>query len=61
MDRRGDVQVVSGEIPLATMFGYSTDLRFLTQGRATHTMQFARYEVVPTQVSDQIITRMRGY
>ena len=61
MDRRGEVQVVSGEIPLATMFGYSTDLRSLSQGRATHSMQFARYDVVPTQISEQIITRMRGY
>ncbi len=61
MNLRGDVQVLQGEIPLATMFGYSTDLRSLTQGRATHTMQFARYEVVPTQVSEQIVTKMRGY
>ena len=61
MDRRGQVQVVTGEIPLAAMFGYSTDLRSLTQGRATHSMQFSRYEIVPVQISGQLISRMRGY
>jgi elongation factor G len=61
MERRGEVQIVKGDIPLAAMFGYSTDLRSLTQGRATHTMQFSRYAVVPSQIGDQIVTRMRGY
>lgn len=61
MDRRGAVQVISGDIPLAEMFGYSTDLRSLSQGRATHTMQFSRYLPVPSQICDQIITRIRGY
>ena len=61
MERRGEVQVVAGDIPLATMFGYSTDLRSLTQGRATHTMQYARYEVVPQQISEQITGRIKGF
>ena len=61
MERRGKVQVVSGNIPLATMFGYSTDLRSLTQGRATHTMQYARYEIVPQQISEQITGKIKGF
>jgi elongation factor G len=42
------------------MFGYSTDVRSLTQGRATFTMQFLRYAPVPAQVSDAIVNRVRG-
>ncbi len=61
MHPRGSVQVIDGEVPLAAMFGYSTDLRSMTQGRATYTMQFARYLPVPVQVRDQIVTRLRGY
>ncbi len=60
MTRRGNVQVVKGEVPLSTMFGYSTDLRSITQGRATHTMQFHQYEPVPTNIAEEIITRIRG-
>jgi elongation factor G len=61
MHARGNVQVIDAEVPLAAMFGYSTDLRSATQGRATYTMQFSRYLPVPTQVRDQIVTRLRGY
>jgi elongation factor G len=57
---RGDSQAISAEVPLATMFGYSTDVRSLTQGRATFTMQFLRYSPVPAQVSDAIVNRVRG-
>jgi elongation factor G len=60
LDPRGDAQAVSAEVPLATMFGYSTDVRSLTQGRATFTMQFLRYAPVPAQVSDAIVNRVRG-
>jgi elongation factor G len=60
MEPRGDAQAVSAEVPLATMFGYSTDIRSLTQGRATFTMQFLRYSPVPAQVSDAIVNQVRG-
>jgi elongation factor G len=60
LEARGDAQGVSAEVPLATMFGYSTDVRSLTQGRATFTMQFLRYAPVPAQVSDAIVNRVRG-
>jgi elongation factor G len=60
LEARGDAQAVSAEVPLSTMFGYSTDVRSLTQGRATFTMQFLRYAAVPVQVSDAIVNRIRG-
>ncbi len=61
MQRRRDVQVIDAQVPLASMFGYSTDLRSQTQGRATYTMQFARYEAVPSQIQDEIVHKVRGY
>jgi elongation factor G len=60
MEPRREVQVIKGQAPLAQMFGYSTDLRSLTQGRATYTMQFARYEAVPAQIQDGIVQRIGG-
>ena len=57
LQTRGDAQAVTAEVPLATMFGYSTDVRSLTQGRATFTMRFLRYSPVPAQVSDAIVNR----
>ena len=61
MNERGaKTQVVTAEVPLATMFGYSTDLRSKTQGRATYTMQFAHYEPVPTSVQEEIVAKVRG-
>jgi elongation factor G len=60
LETRGDAQAVSAEVPLSTMFGYSTDVRSLTQGRATFTMQFLRYAPVPAQVSESIVNRVRG-
>jgi elongation factor G len=60
MEARGSAQAIAAEVPLATMFGYSTDVRSMTQGRATYTMQFSRYAPVPTQVSESIVERMRG-
>ena len=47
MEPRGNAQLVRGKVPLANMFGYATDLRSRTQGRATYTMQFKAYEPVP--------------
>ncbi len=60
IDRRGKVQVIKAMTPLAEMFGYSTDLRSKTQGRATYTMQFSHYDEVPKGVSDGIIAVVRG-
>ncbi|MCU4187152.1 elongation factor G [Acidiferrimicrobium sp. IK] len=60
MDQRGNSQVVRAEVPLAEMFGYATDLRSRTQGRATYTMQFASYQEVPQSVAEEIIKRVRG-
>ena len=52
--------MVTAEVPLATMFGYSTDLRSKTQGRATYTMQFAKFEAMPRNIEDEIIAKVRG-
>ena len=61
MSIRANARVVETEAPLAEMFGYSTDLRSLTQGRATYTMHFAKYMATPAQITDRILTRLRGY
>jgi elongation factor G len=60
MDPRAGVQVLAGQVPLASMFGYATDLRSRTQGRATYTMQFSQYAPVPTQISEEIVARVKG-
>jgi elongation factor G len=60
MSRRGAVQVVKSVVPLSEMFGYATDLRSKTQGRATYTMQFARYEEVPKQIAEKLIAKAKG-
>jgi elongation factor G len=60
MDQRANNQVVRAEVPLAEMFGYATDLRSRTQGRATYTMQFKSYQEVPEQVAREIVARVRG-
>jgi len=61
MTQRGNnTQVVTAEVPLATMFGYATDLRSKTQGRATYTMQFSHYEPVPSSVQEEIVAKVRG-
>jgi elongation factor G len=54
MEQRGNAQVVSAHVPLAEMFGYATDLRSTTQGRATYTMQFERYEEVPAKIAESL-------
>ncbi|MEA2197986.1 MAG: elongation factor [Solirubrobacteraceae bacterium] len=54
MEQRGNAQVITADVPLATMFGYSTDLRSGTQGRATYTMQFDRYEEVPPNIAESV-------
>jgi elongation factor G len=60
MEARGNTQVVRAQVPLSEMFGYSTDLRSRTQGRATYTMQFAVYQEVPGNIATDIIKRVRG-
>jgi elongation factor G len=60
MEQRGNAQVVRAQVPLAEMFGYATDLRSRTQGRATYTMQFDSYQQVPESIAQEIIARVRG-
>src|SRR5207344_3012327 len=60
MDSRAGAQVVTAMVPLAAMFGYSTDLRSATQGRATYTMTFDHYEPVPKSVAEEIIAKVKG-
>jgi elongation factor G len=59
MEARGSAQAIAAEVPLATMFGYSTDVRSMTQGRATYSMQFSRYAPVPTHVREAVLQRMQ--
>jgi len=60
MDSRAGAQVVSAMVPLASMFGYSTDLRSATQGRATYAMTFDHYEPVPKSVAEEIVAKIKG-
>ncbi len=57
---RSAAQIITAEAPLSEMFGYATDLRSLTQGRATFTMQFARYEEIPRNIAEQIVAKVKG-
>jgi elongation factor G len=60
MTQRGEAQVIGASVPLSEMFGYSTQLRSLTQGRAVYSMQFSRYEEVPRSKAEEIISKVRG-
>jgi elongation factor G len=60
MDQRGNAQVIRAHVPLADMFGYATDLRSRTQGRATYTMQFHAYAEVPDSIAKEIVARATG-
>jgi elongation factor G len=60
IDIRGHLKVVHAYVPLSEMFGYSTAVRSLSQGRASHTMQFYRYEIVPKMKAEAIINRIMG-
>jgi len=60
MTQRGTSHVVEAQVPLGDMFGYATDLRSRTQGRATYTMQFDSYQQVPQSIAEEIIARVRG-
>ncbi len=59
-ERRGNALAVSGLVPLSEMFGYATDVRSMTQGRATHTMQFEKYDEVPSNVAAKVIEERTG-
>jgi len=60
MFQRSDARVVAASVPLAEMFGYSTRLRSITQGRAVYSMQFSRYEQMPQAMAEQIVTKVKG-
>ena len=60
MEQRGTSHVVKAQVPLGEMFGYATDLRSRTQGRATYTMQFDSYQQVPESIAEEIVKRVRG-
>jgi elongation factor G len=57
---RGGTQIIKARVPLSEMFGYATDLRSRTQGRATYSMHFDRYEPAPHNVSEEVVARMQG-
>ena len=60
MEARGNAQVITCRVPLAEMFGYATDLRSATQGRATYSMQFDDYEQAPKNVSEEVVAKAAG-
>ncbi len=57
MDNRGTMYVVRGHVPLSEMFGYVNDLRSMTSGRASYTMEFAHYDPVPKNIAEEIATK----
>jgi len=60
LEPRGNAQAIRARVPLATMFGYATDLRSTTQGRATFTMQFDRYEEAPQAIAGEVVSAAQG-
>jgi elongation factor G len=60
MEARGSSQVIRASVPLGQMFGYATEMRSMTQGRATYTMQFSRYEEVPAAIAEEIMAKVAG-
>ena len=60
MGDQGNAKTISAKVPLSEMFGYATDLRSGTQGRASYTMQFDSYEPVPKNVSEEIVAKAGG-
>jgi elongation factor G len=60
MEPRGNSQIVRAKVPLANMFGYATDLRSRTQGRAAYTMHFKAYEPVPKSIAEEIVSKVQG-
>jgi elongation factor G len=60
MAERGNAKVVNAQVPLSEMFGYATDVRSMTQGRATYTMQFDSYQEVPPNIAEQVVEGRTG-
>jgi len=60
MEDRGNGKIVEAEVPLSEMFGYSTNVRSMSQGRATYTMTFKHYEEVPNNIAQEIIAAVKG-
>jgi elongation factor G len=60
MTQRGEAQVISASVPLSEMFGYSTKLRSMSQGRAVYSMEFAHYEEVPKSKAEEIIAKVKA-
>jgi elongation factor G len=60
MEQRGNARVVTALVPLSEMFGYATDVRSMTQGRATYTMQFDKYEEVPPNIAEKVVESRTG-
>ena len=60
MEQRGNAKVITAHVPLSEMFGYATDVRTMTQGRATYTMQFDNYEEVPSNIAEKVVEGRTG-
>ena len=60
MEPRGNAQVIAAHVPLSEMFGYATDVRTMSQGRATYTMQFDKYEEVPPNIAEKVVEARTG-
>jgi elongation factor G len=60
MTQRGEAQVIASTVPLSEMFGYSTKLRSMSQGRAVYSMEFAHYEEVPKSKAEEIINKVKS-
>ena len=60
MSDRNNAKVIKAEVPLSEMFGYITDLRTITSGRATSTMEFSHYAETPSNISEEVIAAARG-
>jgi len=60
LEKRGSTQIIRAIVPLSEMFGYATDLRSRTQGRASYTMHFLRYQKTPGDIESEVIARVQG-
>ena len=60
MDRKNNSQIIKSEVPLSGMFGYATDLRSMTQGRALFTLQFSNYQKAPKSISEEVLEKYNG-
>jgi elongation factor G len=61
LEKRGSTQIIRANVPLAEMFGYATDMRSRTQGRASYSMHFLRYERTPDAIAEEVIARVQGW